>query len=455
MISPRTAGAVICGAGIAGIAAAYFLTVRCRVPNVAICDPRPPLTLTSDKSTECYRNWWPSAPVLAFMNRSIDLLEELATESGNTFRLNRRGYLYVTGDETRFEDAVASAQAASDAGAGPLRRHHGEGGELPYFAIAPEGWRGQPTGADVLMGSGTLETHFPYLSEAARGAVHVRRAGWLSAQQLGAWMLERAQEHSLTIVPRAVAGVDVGKTGVQGVRLDDGSTIKTERFLNAAGPLLADVGALVDVALPVHSEVHLKVAFKDHLGAIPREAPMLIWTDPQRVDWSEEERSILHEEGRDDLLGMMPPGCHGRPEGGPDSPWVVMLWEYRKVTRAPAWPLPLDPFYFETVLRGMATMIPALSAYRARLPEPIVDGGYYTKTAENRPLIGPMGPTGSFVVGALSGFGIMAACAAGELAALHLTGRDLPTYAPSFALDRYEDPDYRHEIVEMTDSGQI
>jgi glycine/D-amino acid oxidase-like deaminating enzyme len=133
----------------------------------------------------------------------------------------------------------------------------------------------------------------------------------------------------------------------------------------------------------------------------------------------------------------------------------MMLWEHRTVTRAPVWPLPLDPFSFETVLRGMATMIPALSAYRTRLPEPIVDGGYYTKTVENRPLIGPMGPAGSFVVGALSGFGIMAACAAGELAALHVTGQNLPAYAPSFALDRYEDPDYRREIAELTDSGQI
>jgi glycine/D-amino acid oxidase-like deaminating enzyme len=132
-----------------------------------------------------------------------------------------------------------------------------------------------------------------------------------------------------------------------------------------------------------------------------------------------------------------------------------MLWEYRSIPREPVWPLPLDPLYFETVLRGMTTMVPALSAYRTRLPEPIVDGGYYTKTVENRPLIGPMGPAGSFVVGALSGFGIMAACAAGELAALHLTGRDLPTYAPSFAMARYEDADYRREIADMSDSGQI
>src|SRR5262245_20058910 len=91
----NTAEVVICGAGIAGIAAAYHLAVRRGVTDVLLIDERPPLSLTSDKSTECYRNWWPGPgdAMVALMNRSIDLLEELARESGNMFRMNRRGYL--------------------------------------------------------------------------------------------------------------------------------------------------------------------------------------------------------------------------------------------------------------------------------------------------------------------------------------------------------------------------
>ena len=49
---------VVCGAGIAGIAAAHALT-QTELKRVLIVDPGPPLSLTSDKSTECYRNWWP------------------------------------------------------------------------------------------------------------------------------------------------------------------------------------------------------------------------------------------------------------------------------------------------------------------------------------------------------------------------------------------------------------
>ena len=98
-----TADVVICGAGIAGISAAYHLSVKKGVKNILIVDERPPLTLTSDKSTECYRNWWPGPgdAMVRFMNRSIDLLETLASETGNLFNLNRRGYLFLTADRER------------------------------------------------------------------------------------------------------------------------------------------------------------------------------------------------------------------------------------------------------------------------------------------------------------------------------------------------------------------
>jgi glycine/D-amino acid oxidase-like deaminating enzyme len=44
---------------MADLSAAYHLAVRQGVEDVILVDERPPLSLTSDKSTECYRNWWP------------------------------------------------------------------------------------------------------------------------------------------------------------------------------------------------------------------------------------------------------------------------------------------------------------------------------------------------------------------------------------------------------------
>src|SRR3990167_11067438 len=124
-MSDKTAEIVICGAGIAGVAAAYHLAVRRGVTDVVLVDERPPLSLTSDKSTECYRNWWPGPgdAMVALMNRSIDLLEELARESGNVFRMNRRGYLFVTADPERVPAFIERAPEAAAAGAGPVRAH--------------------------------------------------------------------------------------------------------------------------------------------------------------------------------------------------------------------------------------------------------------------------------------------------------------------------------------------
>jgi sarcosine oxidase, subunit beta len=443
------ADVVICGAGIAGVATAYHLTVKSGVSNVLLVDPRPPLTLTSDKSTECYRNWWPNAPMVGLMNRSIDLLEAMAHESDNAFHLSRQGYLYVTADPARLQAMADEGDSISNLGAGELRRHPGAS---DYRSTEQPG---SPEGADLFIDGDELRRFYPFLTQRAVGGIHARRAGWFSAQQLGAWMIDRALHNGLSIVKAAVSQVSAQGGAVRGVRLDNGQEIATPLFVNAAGPMLAEVGRMLEVELPVFSEVHIKVAFRDHQHVIPRHSPMVIWSDPQTLSWSADEAEALRAEGRTDLLGAMPAACHYRPEGGSDSNWLVALWEYHRLIQEPTWPLPDDPLYAEAVLKGLTTMVPDLGVYLERLPQPVIDGGYYTKTRENRPLVGPLGMEGAFVVGAFSGFGVMAAAAAGELAAMYLTGTDLPDYAKAFALSRYEDPAYLAEIDKITNTGQI
>ena len=444
-----TADVVVCGAGIAGVATAYHLAVKRGVRKVVLVDPRPPLTLTSDKSTECYRNWWPNAPMVGLMNRSIDLLEEMARESDNAFHLSRQGYLYVTGNSDRLREMADEGISISNLGAGELRKHPG------VSDYQSPGGPGRPDGADLFLDGDELRRFYPFLTKQAVGGIHARRAGWFSAQQLGAWMIDQALREGLQIIKASVIRVTVQAGAVSGVVLDSGQDIATPIFVNAAGPMLAQVGRLLEVELPVFSEVHIKVAFRDHQRVIPRHSPMVIWSDPQALSWSAEESEALQSEGRTELLGEMPAACHYRPEGGPDSDWLVALWEYHRLIQEPTWPLPDDPVYPEAVMRGLTTMVPGLAVYLDRLPQPVVDGGYYTKTRENRPLVGPLGIDGAFVVGAFSGFGVMAAAAAGELAAIYVTNADLPAFAPDFALSRYDDPAYLAEIETITNTGQI
>lgn len=397
--------------------------------------------------------------MVRLMNRSIDILEELARESSNLFNLNRRGYLFATADLDRILTFRRAAEEAAELGAGPVRYHTGQPGDPAYVPPPPQGFEGQPTGCDLISDQALILEHFPYLSERTIALIHPRRCGWFSAQQLGMYMLERAREYGARLLQARVDGVEVVRGRVEAVYLRGGSApaaIRTRSFVNAAGPFLKHVGQMLGVELPVFCELHVKVAFKDPLRRVSRDAPLLIWTDPVLLPWSEEERVILaHSEETRYLLNKFPSGVHARPEGGPDSDVVLVLWTYDTTPVEPVFPFTSHPHYPEICLRGLAVMIPSLEAYFGHMPEPVVDGGYYLKTRENRPLIGPLPVKGAYVIGALSGFGLMAACAAGELLAIHLTGGDLPSYAPAFLLERYEDPAYQNLLESWGETGQL
>jgi glycine/D-amino acid oxidase-like deaminating enzyme len=290
--------------------------------------------------------------------------------------------------------------------------------------------------------------------------LHARRCGWFSGQQLGMYLLERARDRGVRLIEGCVEGVEVAGGRVRGVTVrgpGGARSIATPRFVNAAGPHLRRVGRLLGLDLPVFCERHAKVALSDTRGVFPRHAPMVIWTDPLHLPWSDEERAELagSPEHRH-LLGPFPAGVHGRPEGGGDSPIVLLIWTFDAVPLdEPVFPLAFDPAYAEITLRAMSRMIPGLAAYLARLPRSVVDGGYYTKTRENRCLAGPLSIEGAWVLGGLSGYGLMASNGAADLLADHIAGRPLPRYAAAFAPGRYEDPVYCELLERWGDSGQL
>ena len=457
-MSHRAAEVVICGAGIAGVAAAYHLAVRRGLTDVVLVDERPPLSLTSDKSAECYRNWWPGPgdAMVAAMNRSIDLLEELARESGNVFRMNRRGYLFATADAERVAQFVRAAEAAAALGAGPVRRHDGPGSD--YRPAPAEGFDGQPTGCDVITDRSLIRRHFGWLTDDTLALLHARRCGWFSGQQLGMYLLERARDKGVRLLEGRVEGVQTAGGRVTAVQVNGAGgsrTVATPRFVMAAGPLLKSVGRLLDVELPVFCERHAKLAFTDVLGAMPRDAPLTIWTDPVRLPWSDDERAELAGSEHRRLLDEFPAGVHGRPEGAGESQSVLLIWTYDVEPVEPTFPVQFDPTYAEIAIRGMSRMVPAMAAYLRRLPRAFVDGGYYTKTRENRFLSGPLPVEGAYVLGALSGYGLMSSNTAADLLAAHITNAPLPPYAPAFALSRYDDPGYQRLFETWGDSGQL
>lgn len=464
MHSTARAEVVVCGAGIAGIAAAHSLAVVHGVRDIVLIDELPPMTLTSDKSTEAYRNWWPGPDdaMVTLMNRSIDLLESWADVSGNQFLLNRRGYLYATANAQKAEQFLSDAALAESQGAGDVRVYHNAIQAKSYRPSAHRGFHDHPGGADIMLDQATIRAQFPYLAPDVVAVVHARRCGWMSGQQLGMYCMDAAKEAGARVVSGRVRAVDTSNGAVSSVTVVAGNgvehTIVTPTFINAAGPYAREVGAMMGVDLPLFSEMHLKAAFEDTRGVIDRNAGLVVLDDAQLLTWSDEERAELAaDESTRWLTQQMPAGIHLRPDGYDASRTVLMLWDYHGAHRhdTPVFPLADDPLYAEVVMRGMVALAPDLAPYVERLPHMYIDGGYYTKTEENRPLVGPTAVRGAFVNCAFSGYGLMAAPAAGELLAAHILGRTLPAYSAAFTPDRYQRPAYRSQLAVWGGTGQL
>ena len=400
---------------MAGIAAAHQLAVRAGVSRIIVVDPREPLSLTSSKGTEAYRNYWPGPDdtMARFMDRSINLLEELDRDSGQAFELNRRGYLFLTADVAEAERLSTFAKATVD--------KHAHAGPTTEFVGEPR----------------TILQRYPFITERVRAMLHVRRAGFMSASKLGQHLLERSCARGVEVIRDEVAGLVVENGRFVAATLASGSRIDARVFVLAAGPFLPEWTDRLALDIPIFNELHGKISFEDDDAVIPRDAPLMIWNDA--VDLGS--------------LGTFPPAVHFRPRGAQS---ILGIWTYDMRIERPAFPPVFAHDYGEIVMRGLAVMIPALNQYVQRGANVIVDGGYYCKAPDNRPLIGPTSIDGVFVVGALSGYGIMASQAAAELLATYILDDPRPDYAPAFHPARFQDPAYQRVLATLDSrSGQL
>jgi glycine/D-amino acid oxidase-like deaminating enzyme len=411
----RVADIIIAGAGMAGVAAAHQLAVRADVSRIVLVDPRDPLSLTSSKGTEAYRNYWPGPDdtMARFMDRSIDLLEELDRDSRQAFELNRRGYAFLTADAAEAERLSTFAEAMVD------RQAHA--GPTTEFVGDPR----------------TILERYPFINDRVRAMLHVRRAGFMNAAKLGQHLLERACARGIEVIRDEVTGLVVENGRLVGATLASGSRIDAPVFVLAAGPLLPEWTDRLHLDVPIVNELHGKISFEDDDAVIPRDVPLMIWNDA--VDLGS--------------LGMFPPAVHFRPRGAQS---VLGIWTYDTRLERPAFPPVFAHDYGEIVMRGLAVMIPELDKYVQRRVRVIVDGGYYCKAPDNRPLIGPTSIDGVFVLGALSGYGIMGSQAAADLLATYILDYPRPDYAPAFHPARFQDPAYQRVLATLDPkSGQL
>jgi glycine/D-amino acid oxidase-like deaminating enzyme len=429
----------IVGAGNVGIAVAYYLVKEHGPRRVALVDPRDPMSLTSAQSGENYRNWWPHPTMTAFTDHSIRLMERMDEATGGRLNMTRGGYALVTRRE-RPQDLIEDLYRGYAESAQEIRLRESSASDYQPPLRAP--WQSAPDGVDVLLDRDLIRKTFPTLAHDVKTVIHIRRAGSISAQQMGQYMLEEIRAAGGRLLRAELNGLSGTRPFVLELATAEGPrTLRADRLVNAAGPFLRDVGAMLGEDLPVKCIYQQKIAFQDREGAIPRDLPFTIDLDGQTLAWSDEDRELLASDpATRKLVEAMPGGIHCRPDGAVDGNWIKMGWAYNEDAGDPHGEDPVDPQFPDSLLRAGSRLHPRLAAYIGRLPRGAHHyGGYYTMTEENWPLIGPMRTEGAFIAGALSGFGSMAACATGSLCAAWVAGKPVPGYAGSLGFSRYED----------------
>ncbi|PTM10201.1 MAG: hypothetical protein DA408_16635 [Bacteroidetes bacterium] len=421
MTKPTTIA--ILGAGIAGVATAYYLLQQQPHLSVVLIDRQQPLSFTTSKSGENFRTYWPQEVMAQFVGHSIDLMEGLRRMHGPAaFQMVYSGYQFVSHQR-----------------------------DAAIFGINHQA--AFPVGVEEVTDAAILRAQYPYLDPGIQKMVICHQAGKIDVYALGSLLLREARQKGLQQITGTVVGVDQ-LAGQFEIALAGQPAVRADKVVIATGPFLNTVGALFGLQFPILNTLQRKFILPDPQGIIPRDMPFTIYADPQYLDWTAEEQAFFaEEEGCQWLLDKFPGGLHLKPEGT----GIKMGWAFQTAAESPRWEHPPLDYFPLAVLKGASRFIPQLAAYVSHMPAPVMEyAGYYTRTRENWPLIGATSLPGVYVVGALAGFGTMAACAAGELAAQSvLEDPDLPTYAACFHPNRYHNPAVMEKIRAIDLDGQL
>ncbi|GLD93940.1 hypothetical protein PINS_up002545 [Pythium insidiosum] len=465
-----TGDVVVVGAGVAGCSAFYHLA-RLNRGNPTfkpiLVDALPPLSLTS------YRNWFPSdaeAPMRELVTASIDELDDIAKKTNNMIGINRNGYLFVTRDEAKVAHFRTLARKLEANGGGAFREHSERSG-LREYRVSSQDVDLELDGSDLLVGMENIRAAFPALKNSgAIAALHVRRCGSMNPFKLGNYELTKATEY--TPQAQIIRGklTDIFAIGgrISGVKVEseegDSHHISTPNVVFATGPLFEETLAILkrrnlsSYNVNIIQELHMRAVMEDPKKIISRSAPLTFDSDVVgHFEFTDEERvQIQNDPTAVRMLEPFPSGVHVRPY---QESSMMAVWTYDTDPVPAHYPVEdvLDKHYPEICLRGLCRLYPEMKSY---LSDPQVrksmkvGGGYYCKTMDNMPLIGPAPSTveGIFLQSAMTGIGLMSSGASGQLLASHVMGetpsnKKIAQFMDAFLPVRFEDDAYVQSLA--------
>lgn len=411
----------ICGAGIAGVATAYYLKKSDPSAQIVIIDKQQPLSFTTSKSGENFRDFWPQKSMQQLSTHSIRLMQELEETFEDThFKMNYSGYNFVTkkSEVTIFSDRTDGSASMID------------------NILAEE-----------------IASKHPYLSKEVKRITTIKNAGNIDVHAMGSLLLREAKKFGTEEITGEIVAIQTKKSCYE-IILEDKRKIKANKVIIAAGPFMNHLAGMIGLTFPIINTLQRKFVIPDPKKVIPRNMPFTIFADSQYLNWVEEEREFFRVEPQFSwLLDEFPAGLHVKPEGM----GIKLGWAFNRRNEVPKWETTVSEYFPQVVLKGASTFIPQLAIYEKDIPTPLVEyAGYYTRTKENLPLVGSTDAPNVYVVGALSGFGTMTACAVGQLCSKYvLEDNDLPEYAPYFHPNRYQNQDLLKELDELISDGQL
>jgi len=232
--------------------------------------------------------------MVCLMNRSIDIwkssparMQSFPAHRGATSSLRRSG---------SHPEIHAGGGGSGPAGAGPVRYHTG-GLATPNMSPRPRRFRKPADGIGPDHRPEEIREHFPY-SQTARWPSSIPAVAGISA--LSSWACTCSsrpgnmapacwQAASRAYLRRAIGSKRCASPRPAAPPACHAPFRQCRRPFPAARRRDGRDGT------PVFHELHIKVAFRDPLRKVARTAPLLIWSDPTFLPWSEEERALLAE----------------------------------------------------------------------------------------------------------------------------------------------------------------
>jgi glycine/D-amino acid oxidase-like deaminating enzyme len=317
----------ICGAGIAGVATAYYILKLRKDCKVILIDKNQPLSFTTSKSGENFRDYWPEKNMRQFVSDSIELMKELRAEYGEeSFEMKNSGYNFISHNI-----------------------------DNPIFGSGDK--ENSTSYLEEFTNTAAIQKDFPYLDKKIEKVVRIKNAGKIDVYDLGTLLLREAKKMGIVQVEGEILNIEKNESKFK-VLLDSKKSIDADKVVIATGPFLNTIAKMLGLEFPISNTLQRKFIIPYPNNVIPKNMPFTIYADPQYLDWSTEEKEFFaSDEKYKWLLNKFPGGLHIKPE----AEGIKLGWAFQTEKSEPSFEIPSFEFFPQVVLKGASRFIPELS----------------------------------------------------------------------------------------------